>query len=53
MLARRGERAAAKQRLAPIANNPHGGPQAMFAAVLIAAIDKGEMPDVLPETPTP
>lgn len=53
MLARRGDKAAAKQRLAPIANNPHGGPQAMFAAVLIAAIDKGEMPDVLPETPTP
>ncbi len=41
MLARRGDKNGAKQRLTPIANNPHGGGEAAAAAALIAAIDNG------------
>ncbi|TRW14530.1 hypothetical protein [Glacieibacterium frigidum] len=41
-LARRGDRDAAKARLAPIAAAPHGGEAAVAAAALIAAIDRGE-----------
>lgn len=42
VLAARGRRAEARALLAPIANNPHGGPEAAAAAALMAALDRGE-----------
>lgn len=48
-LARRGDRDAARARLAPIAASPHGGAAATAATALIAAIERGETPTEIPD----